>query len=114
MERAGVCTMPAFFVYFCVIKHFFEKNADFFWWCGNFDVISPLLNSTKILIFPSGIGYCSQITSWWAFFMPNNSLGKYTAALSIKIHALRGIFFEFSDGIMAAVFLPLTLNSKIQ
>nr|DAT55076.1 MAG TPA: hypothetical protein [Caudoviricetes sp.] len=41
MERAGVCTMPAFFVYFCVIKHFFEKNADFFWWCGNFDVISP-------------------------------------------------------------------------
>lgn len=40
MERAGVCTMPAFFVYFCVIKHFFEKNADFF-----------LLNSKTLHIF---------------------------------------------------------------
>lgn len=66
----------------------------------------------KILIFPLGIGYCSQITSWWAFFMPNNSLGKYTAALSIKIHALRGIFFEFDDGIMAAVFLPIYVKLK--
>nr|DAT55077.1 MAG TPA: cyanase [Caudoviricetes sp.] len=43
------------------------------------------------------------------FLLPNNSLGiyTYTAALSIKIYAPRGIFFEFSDGIMAAVFLPI-------
>lgn len=47
-------------------------------------------------------------------FLCPNPVHIYTAALSIKIHALRGIFFEFSDGIMAAVFLPITLNSKKQ
>ena len=47
-------------------------------------------------------------------FLCPNPAHIYTAALSIKIHALRGIFFEFSDGIMAAVFLPITVKLLIK